>query len=279
MRSPPRARRPSPPLVVALLASAALGCFPTVEEAQKKHGAAARATLAGLAPIAEELRRLPPVTGDEVAALEGTVVLDADGAGATAALVYLEDLRVPGELAPVAARLPLSVHVPECASFLAHQTYPWDPRDPKRWTEAITGYEVGRRLDECGRLRALFVVRTLEFVRPTLARVVETATDAGAEAGASRALPADVNEATCGVVGRRCVFDGGRLRAEVHVYGLAPLARKGAFVIDVESSDRVSLSGAANDRTLESDLGAQVQQAILQGLQRRLPAADLGGLK
>jgi hypothetical protein len=274
MRPPCQAHRACSLLVLTVLASSSLGCLPSIDDSVKKHGPGARATLTALAPIAEELRKLPPVPRDDAAPLEGSVVLDIGGSGATAALVYLEDLRAPGELGAIYARVPISQRVPECAAFLEHKTYPWDPRNPQRWSEAVVGLEVASRLEECGRLRTLFVVRTLEFVRPMGARV-----EATADAGASRFVSADVSEDTCAMAGRRCAFDGGHLKAEVHVYSLSPVARRGAFLVDVESSDKLLLSGVANDQLLESDLLAQVKSAIAAGIVKRLPTANVSGLQ
>jgi hypothetical protein len=154
-------------------------------------------------------------------------MLDASGgARANATIVYLEDLAAPGELGIVYARLPGSRHLAECAAFLEHKTNPWDPRDPTHWTQALGGWSVESRLEHCGRLDTVFAVRTMELARPSTVRIEAGAVDGGAPR--SGALPSEVNEATCATAGVRCAFDGGHIKAEVHVYTLEPFAHRGA---------------------------------------------------
>jgi len=172
-------------LAIAFLATATalVGCQ-SVDGAIKEHGGKTKTVLSRIAPLASDLRTRAAITRDDVAAIEPRVVMNATtDAADNAAIVYYEDLLALGELGDVYARVPGTKHVSECASLLEHRTMPWDPHDSHRWNEAINGTDVASRLDSCSKIRTLFVIRTMELVKPSGARVETRQVDGGAGSG------------------------------------------------------------------------------------------------
>ena len=248
-----------------------------MDGAIKQHGGKARSTLAKIAPLAADLRTRAPVARDEVAPLDAPLVLDTSyPRGANAALVYYEDLVALGELGNVYARIGGTRQISECAALLEHKTFPWDPHEPQRWTEPVAGFEVASKLEVCGPLRTLLVIRTMELVKPSGARVEARTLDGGAELPPLGTVSTP-SESACRVSDVQCRFDGGQLKAEVHVFALEPFAYKGAFLLDVENSDKVSLSGAWTDATLERDLAARVSGALEAAVSKNIPGAVVKG--
>lgn len=245
------------------------GCGETTDRAIKEHGPAARATLAKLPLIESDLRARPPVSADAVAPLEGEPL--KLGEGANASLVYLEDLARPSELGNVYARLGASEKLVECAAFLEHKTYPWNPRVPDRWTQFTLGSSVASDLQACGKVRTVLVVRTTELLTPSSPRL-ERRADAGAPPSGEAATKAD-----CRASGVTCTFDGGYVRAEVHVFALEPFAHKGAFVIEAESSPAAVLKEKLAKYDVERDLGEALQRSFRAGMAKHLPRASLVG--
>lgn len=216
-------------LAIAVLATAtatatALAGCRSVDAAIKEHGDKTKAVLSRIAPLASDLRTRAAITRDDVPAIEPRVVMNATADAAdNAAIVYYEDLLALGELGNVYARIPGTKHVSECASLLDHRTMPWDPHDSQRWNEAITGTEVASHLASCSKIRTLFVIRTIELVKPSRARAETRTVDGGAEGG-SIGTVSTPSESTCRVANVQCKFDGGQVKAEVHVFSLEPFA-------------------------------------------------------
>lgn len=258
---------------LAAVVGLSFGCT-SVDGAVKKDGPKAKANLAKIAPLAADLATRAPVVRDEVAPPDTKVVFDASYPDeATAALMYAEDLGALGELGNVYARVAGSKRISECASLLDHQTFPWDPQDTQRWNAAVDGFEVQSTLRTCGRIRTLFVLRTMDLVKPGGARVEPT------DAGATSAVPASsADENTCRPGNVRCSFQGGYVKIEVHVFSLEPFAHKGAFVIEAESSPSVKLAGSRTDDALEADLGHAVGTAFSAAATRLVPGASVKGL-
>jgi hypothetical protein len=263
-------------LLLPCFLSALCGCT-SVDDAVKKHGASAKATLARMSPIAAEARASAPLERDDPPMSVGPIVVDGSSSprsDVNAALVYVEDLDDLGSLGMVYARAPGTQLVPSCASYVDHRTYPWDPRNPERWKESLAGFEVVNALEACAQLKWVFALRTVSVVRPSHARVVPA--DAGADAAR---LPGDVTEATCAQKTARCAFDGGRLEIEVQLYALEPFARQGRFRIDLESHDRLRVYGSPNtDSMLESDLVTALAHALADEIPKHVPGATVRGL-
>ena len=214
-----------------------------------------------------------------VQAVEPLVVISShDERQDNAAVVYYEDLARVGELGNVYARMPGTQHVSECASLLEHQTMPWDPHNSAHWNQSITGFEVGKRLEYCTRLRTLFVIRTMELVKPSGARVEARPVDGGVEGGTVGTVSTP-SESTCRVANVQCKFDGGQIKAEVHVFSLEPFAYKGAFLLDVENNDKLRLSGAWSDVSLENDLASQLGLAFDVAMLNELPGSTVVGFR
>lgn len=281
---------------LASVATAALltGC-PSVDRALDQHGAAAKAPLAALLLAHEDLRTRAPVTADAVAPIEGgqIVLRGEDRSLANAAVLYDEDLEKPAELANVYARLEGSEAMPDCAAFLAHKTYAWDPARKAHWSDELFGPDVGKALDFCGRVRTLFVIRTLELVKPGNARmdtrIVATAPALDAGARKDAGSPGDasvwgppvglVSESACRGADVRCRFDGGHVMAEVHVFTVQPFAHKGAFLLDAESATSVPISGdtGEHESELERDLRRRVGAVLVEAVRKNIPNADVRG--
>ena len=248
-----------------------------MDAAIKEHGDKTKAVLSRIAPLASDLRTRAAITRDDVPAIEPRVVMNATADAAdNAAIVYYEDLLALGELGNVYARIPGTTHVSECASLLDHRTMPWDPHDSQRWNEAITGTEVASHLASCSKIRTLFVIRTIELVKPSRARAETRTVDGGAEGG-SIGTVSTPSESTCRVANVQCKFDGGQVKAEVHVFSLEPFAYKGAFLLDVENSERVRLSGAWSDAALGIDLADRVGVAFEAAALKLIPGATVRG--
>lgn len=268
--------RALPILFVSTTAGALAGCT-SVDGAVKKEGAKAKVNLAKIPAIAGDLATRAPVTADAVAPLAGHVLFDASYPNdTTASVVYAEDLAVPGELGNVYARIPGSKRVSECASLVEHGTFPWDPQSSTNWISSVDGAGVASILQSCTRIRTLFVLRTMDLVKPGNARI-NFSGDAGdasaADAAPVASTPAD--ETSCRPGGGRCKFDGGYVKIEVHVFALDPLAHKGAFVIEAESSASVTLSGAYTSTYLETDLQTAISAAFRAALPKAIPGATV----
>jgi hypothetical protein len=268
MRDTTRRRRAR---VLAFLLLAGCG-GQSVDSALEKHGPAARATVASFGAIAEDLRVRPPVASNAVTPPLGAeqVRLAATDGNVNADVVYLEDLQRPAELGNVYARLSGSADVTDCAALVTHKTHAWDPRKPEYWTYETFGHAVAPALETCGKLRVLFVLRTMELVKPRDARYVRTS-----DAGVSERVRA-VARSDCKPNDVRCLFDGGYVRAEVHVFALGPVVHKGAFVIEAESSEVAVVRGLVED-DLERDLAEKLATAFRAGVLLHFPTAVVGG--
>ena len=263
---------------IAVFAAATVlaGCQ-SVDGAIQEHGAKTKTVLSGIAPLASDLRARAAVTRDDVPAIEPLVVMNATPEKTdNAAVVYYEDLLALGELGNVYARIPGTKHVSECASLLQHRTLPWDPHDSHRWNEPVTGFDVAKSLESCSTLRTLFVIRTMELVKPSGARVETRPVDGGAEGGTLGTVSTP-SESTCRVANVQCKFDGGQMKAEVHVFTIEPFAYKGALLLDVESSEKIRLSGAWSDVSLELDLADRVGVAFEAAMLKQIPGAVVRG--
>ena len=75
----------------------------------------------------------------------------------------------------------------------------------------------------------------------------------------------------------QCKFDGGQVKAEVHVFSLEPFAYKGAFLLDIENSEKLRLSGSWSDVALENDLATQVGTAFEAAVLQQVPGATVKG--
>jgi hypothetical protein len=258
------------------VAAVAAGCQ-SVEGAIKENGGKAKSALAKIAPLAADMRTRAPVKQDQVAPLDAPLVFDtAYPRTANAALVYYEDLVALGEVGSVYARIRGTKQISECASLLEHRTFPWDPKESGRWTEPVAGFEVEKKLEVCGQLKTLFVLRTMELVKPSNARV-EMRFDGGPGVG-TLGIVSTPSESACRVLDTQCRFDGGQVKAEVHVFALEPFAYKGAFLLDVENTAKVRLSSVRTDDTLELDLAEQVAAAFVAATLKNIPGATVKGL-
>lgn len=265
----------------ALLTAVVLlaGCG-SIEGARKKHGPAAEKTLTAAAQVREDLRGRHEALAPIVPPGEPVVVdfFDA-GRDDNAVVVYEEDLERRGELGNVYARIDGTRWLAECGAFLDHGTYEWDPRKPSKWTEAAAAFDAERSLERCGRVRFLFVIRTVAFARPSGLRAVP-AGNAGADASvsdpalASLLLPPD--EKQCAREDVRCVFSPGYLKLEVHFYGLDPVAHRGAFVVEAENSEKVVFF--RNAPLVEENLSANAKIALARAFAQHAPFVKLKGM-
>lgn len=322
------------------LAAALAGCD-SVEGAVKKDGPAARAVVEKATEVAKDLGARPLVPASSLVKPDGERLRIAeDDDSANSEMVYLEDLKAPGELGNVYARIRSTDTLSTCASFVLHGTPPWDPRDPTRWGGSVYAGEVTRSLQYCAKLKALFVLRTTELVKPSNARVdgtkptalttdliatplanaaargdagarvdagaasgtrtvVVTKPRTGADGGAPRdagpppdagppapfvlpprgtIVPATLS--ACRDETNRCVYDGGYMRVEVHVYGLDPVVKyRGAFVVEAESSSSLDLDTSDVEAALEQDLRQQLRRAFRTALLEYAGETWIGGFQ
>lgn len=260
----------------------------SVAEVFEEHGAAARAKLARVDEVAATMQAVPPLAGATVQAPPSLQVhVGALAARADTAVVYLEDITRRGELGMVFARLGGTRTVPECASMLDHRTFPWDPREPRGWDAAISGPQVESRLAFCRRLSHVLVLRAVELTLPSAPRLERGPTPvpssappaappptapppAGAEAGAG-----GVSDYSCRMTGARCVFDGGFIGLEAHLFSLDPVRHLGGFPVEAESRDAVELrvQYGGTPALLELDLEAALREALRAAIKAHLPGA------
>lgn len=108
-----------------------------------------------------------------------------------------------------------------------------------------------------------------------------SAPDAGAPA-AEVWLPSgsdDLVPARCTSADVRCRFDGGYLKAEVHLYALKPFAHQGAFVFEAENGTNIQFSSYATPGDLERDFQKSARAAFAAALKKNLPNASARGLE
>jgi len=244
------------------------GCV-SLDEAVATHRAPTTAKLAAIEQVRVLLDAQPRLTTSAVEQVPAFVLpLDSVSAAeeASAAIVYAEDLKAPSQLGPVYARVVGSIVVPECAAFIRHGTYPWDPRRADRWEGSVTGGEIQDRCAQCERLRVLLVLRTTDLARPSAGRV-----EGGVPGGAP--THADVTEAACRAAGAKCAFDGGWIAAEVHVFTLDPPKHHGGFVVEAESGVQFEVSGSPDvGEMLENDLRSQLTARLRDAISTQLPS-------
>jgi hypothetical protein len=259
-------------LGIAFASWAVAGCLTSIDAAVTEHKGAVTTSLGRVAQVAPALPGLAPLASDEVGPLGPPMKLAMDAgpsSRANAAVVYAEDLERLGELGPVYARIDGSTHPSDCAAFLEHRTYPWDPKKPERWTALLAGFEVESSFELCERLSYVLVVRTLELARASDLRVEGTN-----PAGPRPELHAD--ETTCGKAELRCVFDSGWLRGEVHVFQLEPFEHRGGFRFEAVNDDKLPWPDAAAS-VLEKNLSIKVAKAIAEGVRAHVAGATVTG--
>lgn len=282
------------------VAPALLAGCDNVEDSIKEEGPKARAVVTEMAAIARDLETRPPVTESKPVAVPPGISLDTTGYArdTNALIVHYEDLQRAGELGNVEVRTKGSHHFSECASFLDHRTYPWNPKEPTKWLESLTAWTVADRLKECGRAKLAVVVRTMAFATAGRARVQRrpaplviapadggAARDAGADASAkpkdggveagAPTPPIDatsVDFATCSSPQHRCVYDPAYVKAEIHVFTLGPATHKGAFVLEVESGT-MQVAGEPYATQYASELQSKWDTELLAALAKYVPLA------
>jgi hypothetical protein len=248
-----------------VLALALAGCTPPIDDVVKEHGGRVESALEPLEGLHAAMEKLPLLGADQIKTPSGKLSLDVGDRpsdGANTALVYLEDLAELGSLGMVYARVPGTTHVSECASFLEHQTNPYDPRDLEHWTKSITGWDVEGRFELCERLTHLLVIRTTRLMRPSAVRVGETPLDSGSYASCETE--------------KKCAFDGGVVEGEVHLYQLDGVEHLGGFRFKAESSEKVSVEANSPALLVEKDLGKAVAAQIDKGLASNLTLEKKG---
>lgn len=245
------------------LVLALAGCE-SIEKAKAAHGPAATKTLAAVAAVALDVKTRPntavPTSAPPAPAV--LAVSDRTSPSGNAYLVYEEDLAKRGELGSVYARVDGTGQLAECAAFLDHGTQPWDPKKPTRWTAPVAGFEVSSRLEHCGQVKYLFVIRTTALAKSSNVRVVPRP-DGGVDPRFDGGPPDVPGFEACSSPARKCLFAPTYMKALVHFYTLDPVAHRGAFVLDAESSEQLAYYGGTElDAQLERDLANNVKVAL-----------------
>jgi hypothetical protein len=160
-------------LALALLGAPLAGCKKplSLEEVTARYRAPLEQHLQALSRIAEQASRLPPLERDAVT-IAGNVIVERRSIRnrtATASLAYAEDLADPNELGYVWGRLPNVGVLNHCASLLHRGHLAYDPSQPLEPLLRADEPLANEWYPACLASRYLFVIRTLEFVKPSAA--------------------------------------------------------------------------------------------------------------
>jgi hypothetical protein len=291
----------TPAIEAAVLVAALLGCSgPSLEELTKQHRPAIDRNLAAVPRIRDQIQRLPRLDRDGIAWSGGPLLVDGGSrktGRATAAITYLEHLADPTELGfvPFQFRVANTGLLNHCAALikLGHEAY--DPALPSSSLPALDGYSASHWYPACAALQVLFVIRTLEFAKPSdpafaalpfvpvtdpdgagveagvvtdaavEAGVVTDAGDAAVEAGSL----APIGSTAAGAVVHRYTFEGGAIRGEVLAFELSTAKLLGGFRFAVASSTEVTGSELA----VQADLAGKLVTALREGIRKHVPNA------
>ena len=83
-----------------------------------------------------------------------------------------------------------------------------------------------------------------------------------------------VPNAKTAIPGTRCVYDGGYMKVELHLYALEPVRHLGGFVVEAESQGSGSFySPSAFLGSARDDMRERLDRAVEQGMQQHLHGA------
>jgi hypothetical protein len=272
-----------------LLIAGLAGCNP-YSSAVKKHRARLESKLSQVAAVGKIVEELPLIATDDARIDLPPAARQWSGctlAGHTA-LLYREDFADLTRPLTHASRMPGATHLNVCASLLRNGTcphgvgYPHCSCDPKT---------IDLTFSLCESIEYLLVVRTIEHGAP--GAVVEVKPDGGvAEQTADAAIPRDAGDRALrpdvragdrGLAGDRLrlarwTYQGGLMRAEVHVFELATARRLGGFRVRVESAptlDTAYRSSSTGTETLHTrtveDFDARCMKTLLEAMRARIP--------
>jgi hypothetical protein len=294
---------------LALLVAVFAGCggeAGKLAEYLKAQRPAVEQNLAALPKVAEQVRGLPPLENEGG---PGPLTFAVDAfvgahAPATGSLAYAEDLADPDELGYVWGRLDDAGALNQCASLLHRGHLAYDPAQPAQTLLALDLREAQERLPRCAALRFLLVIRTLEFLQPSVpvqatrpfVPIIKTLdldavpaeppppppvkkarrgrrpvpAPAPPPAEASDEAPLLTPTADWGEI--RYLFDGGFVRGEVLLFTLPAGELLGGARFDAQSSVKVKGDGEA----VQTDFTAQVKASLRSSLRRAFPSLVLG---
>jgi len=254
-------------LAACLLASGC--CGPKLEDVVREHKPRIEQQLAPIKAIHEQMLRLPKLEQDTWKHSGEPIVIDlkAYGDPANGTLSHAEDLANVEELGYVPERIPGSGLLNRCASVVRRGHGVFDPASPTSYLIVPAGSSAEGLFKQCEAVRYLAVVRTTDFVAPTF----PAATDAGAlpeltcTSPSASAAPAPSSTAA----ESRRVFQGGLMRAEVHVFETNGARYEGGFRVEAQSSPKLK----GDD--VHADFKARLVEAVTAGLRRHCPGATV----
>lgn len=258
-------------LTACLIASGC--CGPKLEDVVKEHKPKIEQQIATIKPIQEQVLRLPKLEQDTWQHKGDPIVLDlrASPDPANASLCHAEDLANPEELGYVLERITWSGLLNRCASVVRRGHEVFDPAYPTSYLIVPSGITAQELFKRCEAVRYLVVLRTIDFVDPSF----PSAADAGvipeltcsSPAGAASSSPA--SSSTTPPAESRRVFQGGLVRAEVHVFDTNGARYEGGFRIQAQSSPKLK----GDD--VHADFKARLVEAVAAGVRRQAPGATV----
>lgn len=272
-------------------------------EAEKKHlaelyGPRIERNLAALPAIADQLRRLPPLTEDRPVGLPD---LQFDS------FCHAEDLANPDELGMVWARLGNAGLLNQCASFLHRGHAAFDPTHVQATLRGLNVQDISALYPRCADSKTLLVIRSVAFLAPSgttqatapfvpIQEIIDLdakpavgaasaakkqgedreAKDSPAEAAAPDAVPgalAPVSESG-NRIETRYTFQGGYLRAELLAFELPSAKLLGGVRFTTQGS--VKVNGKTID-LIRDDFADNLATSVRHAVERLKADAEKAG--